>query len=98
VCGFLNLRGEEFEEAGYVEAPHPPMRESCGRALPNVPLPPFLSRTLGLTTPMVVPFLFLWKSKRLGSAKPRLEGAHAMRRWLSRRHEIHAPVRLSQAA
>jgi hypothetical protein len=38
-------------------------------------------------------------SRDLGrGAKPRLEGAHAMRRWLPRGHEIHAPMRLSQGA
>ena len=52
----------------------------------------------GLTTQPLFHFCSRGSRDARGGAKPWLEGAHAVRRWLSREHEVHAAVRLSQAA
>jgi hypothetical protein len=42
-------------------------------------------------------FCSSWKLKTRDGAKLWLESAYTLRRWLSRRHEIHAPMCLSEA-
>jgi hypothetical protein len=55
-------------------------------------------RTLDLTARAIVPLLFSWKSRRSRWREALVESAYAVHQWLSREHEVHAKVRLSQAA